>query len=130
MNLNLRTSETGVLWQTLKVYMYCIRFGLLSGGSRGDVLPTRRVCRYFSEPRHRAVLFPTLVATCHGHLGNAAVAGNDLAMELLAEFLEENLRASWQTDETPAAGAAAGAATGAAAGAGAGAGVAAAHPVS
>lgn len=60
----------------------------------------RFLCRYFSEPRHRGVLFPTLIAACHQHFGNAAVAGNDLALELLAEFLEENLGA-WQAEEPP-----------------------------
>eukprot|EP00752_Nemacystus_decipiens_P012178 g10796.t1 len=60
--------------------------------------------RYFSEPRHRAVLFPTLIAACHEHLGNAAVASSDLAMELLAEFLEGNLRA-WRADDPPVDGA-------------------------
>lgn len=73
----------------------------LSGGPWGDVCVTY-LCRYFSEPRHRAVLFPTLIAACHEHLSNAAAAGNDLAMELLAEFLEGNLRA-WHADEPPPA---------------------------
>lgn len=53
------------------------------------------------------MLFPTLIAACHQHRHNAAVAGNDLAMELLAEFLEENLRA-WRADKAPVGGGAAG----------------------
>ena len=46
------------------------------------------------------MLFPTLIAACYEHLGNAAVAGIDLAMDLLAEFLEGNVRA-WHADEPP-----------------------------
>lgn len=49
------------------------------------------------------MLFPTLIAACHEHLGNATAAGDELSMELLAEFLEGNL-AAWRADEPPAIG--------------------------
>ena len=61
------------------------------------------VCRYFSDPRHQAVLFPTLVAICHDNLSCTAVAENELAMELLADFFEVNLKAR-AADESPVAG--------------------------
>lgn len=37
------------------------------------------------------MLFPTLLAICNHNLGSTARAENELAMELLAEFLEEHL---------------------------------------
>ncbi|CAN0288818.1 unnamed protein product, partial [Ectocarpus sp. 4 AP-2014] len=49
--------------------------------------------RYFSEPRHRAVLLPTLVSICHANVGNRIAAEDELAPEFLADFLEENLEA-------------------------------------
>ncbi|CAM9540758.1 unnamed protein product, partial [Ectocarpus sp. 8 AP-2014] len=49
--------------------------------------------RYFSEPRHRAVLLPTLMSICHANVGNRIAAEEELASEFLADFLEENLEA-------------------------------------
>ncbi|CAM9774228.1 unnamed protein product, partial [Ectocarpus fasciculatus] len=62
--------------------------------------------RYFSEPRHRAVLLPTLMSICHANVGNRIAAEEELSSEFLADFLEENLQAH-RADESAAAVAAA-----------------------
>lgn len=62
----------------------CVSFGGQNGSMRRS---------YFSEPRHRSALFPSLIVACHNNAGNVAVAENDLAMELLADFLEKNMEA-------------------------------------
>ncbi|CAN0277880.1 unnamed protein product [Ectocarpus sp. 12 AP-2014] len=63
---------------------------------RGNPFPAilARLCdlpfRYFSEPRHRAVLLPTLMSICHANVGNRIAAEEELSSEFLADFLEEN----------------------------------------
>ncbi|CAM9839959.1 unnamed protein product [Ectocarpus sp. 6 AP-2014] len=79
---------------------------------RGGPLPSilARLCdlpfRYFSGPRHRAVLLPTLMSICHANVGNRIAAEEELSSEFLAEFLEENLE-THRADEAAAAVAAA-----------------------
>ncbi|CAN0436343.1 unnamed protein product [Ectocarpus sp. 12 AP-2014] len=79
---------------------------------RGNPFPAilARLCdlpfRYFSEPRHRAVLLPTLMSICHANVGNRIAAEEELSSEFLADFLEENLEAH-RSDEAAAAVAAA-----------------------
>ncbi|CAB1096330.1 unnamed protein product [Ectocarpus sp. CCAP 1310/34] len=79
---------------------------------RGGPFPAilSRLCdlpfRYFSEPRHRAVLLPTLTSICHANAGNIIAAEEELSSEFLADFLEENLEAH-RSDEAAAAVAAA-----------------------
>ncbi|CAM9199997.1 unnamed protein product, partial [Hapterophycus canaliculatus] len=62
----------------------------------------QRLCnlpfRYFSEPRHRSALLPTLISICKENVGNRVAAENFLNLEFLASFLEENLK-NFRADE-------------------------------
>merc|ERR1719383_577034 len=68
---------------------------VVQSGSRPSIL--QQLCllpfQYFSDPKLRAILFPTLVAACYENDENRRVVEQDLSCILLANFIDENVMA-------------------------------------
>ena len=49
---------------------------------------------YFSQPPLKAVLFPTLLSSCHNNQGNLAILRQEMSWQLIQEFVQSDQGAS------------------------------------
>eukprot|EP00741_Cyanophora_paradoxa_P003501 tig00000711_g3399.t1 len=57
---------------------------------------------YFSDPRYKNILFPTLVAACFGSERNRAILQSEMSADLLATFIAEYRAAPSPAGQSPA----------------------------
>ena len=59
-----------------------------------------RLCQlpigYFTDMRLKCILFPTLIAACHGNEDNKLIVQQDLSMDMLRTFVEQHIHATKQ----------------------------------
>eukprot|EP00794_Sanderia_malayensis_P010037 gene10037-11063_t len=59
--------------------------------------------QYFSDPKLRMILLPTLISCCYGSSENKMALEQEISQTLLASFIEENLKDEKKTEKCTAA---------------------------